>query len=448
MLSAALGIAGVAGCQQTQTQTNAPGAMPGRASGETPRLTATTMFAHAHLLERQGEFSRAAVQYRRALDNVPDFVAARNRLGITLNKLGRHSEATLEFLTILERHPNLAYVQNNLGFSYYLEGNYPESELALTRALELKPDFPRARMNRGVVLAKLGKYEDALEDFKASCAEGDAYFNVAMIQSEAQLYADAARSLELALRIDPKLEAARVQMREVARLAAQQEKANQDAALANAGAGETVAPDATTDVETEEAIGTMIADGNHTEGAAMGHDSGAESHDAAGQGSTSPDSDMDDASTQVFPSASDTAWWTGRMETSAFGGDEAFIEGAFIDGHDATSSGGTRVLGMTATSDMYGADNEFGLMGMEILSLPDGYGSGLAGWSAPDCQDYATSPRTLSGPAASRFSVLMQRFVQSLLDCPDESEARWAEVQQFLADVARQQNSTSSTTQD
>jgi Flp pilus assembly protein TadD len=211
------------GCQQAVQQRSAsePGQMPGRTETDrTPRLNATTYFAHGHLLERQGEFERAIAQYRQALELTPNFVSARNRLGITLNKLGQHSLASAEFRKVLETHPHLTYVQNNLGFSYYLEGKYELAEATLRDALARKPSFPRARMNYGVVLGKLGRLREAFEQFRQAGSEADAYYNVALLQTEAGLYADAARSLDTALRLNPKLEAARHQLRDVSHLAA------------------------------------------------------------------------------------------------------------------------------------------------------------------------------------------------------------------------------------
>lgn len=212
-----------AGCQSPQGQTpGAPGALPGKTSNDaSPRLNATTLFAHGHLLERQGQFSAAAEQYRSALESRPGFVAAHNRLGITLNKLGEHPAASDEFRKAIELSPQAAQLHNNLGFSLYLEGKTPDAETSLRRALVLNPDFARAHMNLGVVLAKQGRFDEALVSLKAGCGESDAHYNLGMLQAEAGRLAEAAGSFDTALRLNPQLEAARVQLREVARLAAE-----------------------------------------------------------------------------------------------------------------------------------------------------------------------------------------------------------------------------------
>lgn len=213
--------AALLGCQQ-EVAKNSPGALPAPSADEMqPKsVNATTLFAHAHLLERQGEFDRAIAQYRRAIEQKPDFVTARNRLGITLNKVGKHAEATAEFRKALESQPNSAYLLNNLGFSLYLQGDHAESLGVLRRAVELSPDFSRARMNYAVALAKTSQYDQAFEELKKVGTEADANYNLGMLLTEGARYAEAAQRFEMALAFNPKLEAARAQLREVSRLAA------------------------------------------------------------------------------------------------------------------------------------------------------------------------------------------------------------------------------------
>ncbi|HUU98150.1 MAG TPA: tetratricopeptide repeat protein [Phycisphaerae bacterium] len=211
------------GCTETKEFTG-PGDMPVQ-KGESvdQRIAPTTYFAHGHLLERQGGFQQAVDQYRKALELKPDFVTARNRLGIALNKLGRHGEASAEFRRAIAVQPEAAYLHNNLGFSLYLEAKYSEAEATTRRALEIKASFPRARMNHALALAKLERFDEAFDELCRVGSEADAYYNMATLQTEAGRYADAAQSLNMALRLNPDLEAARQQLREIAVLAARQE---------------------------------------------------------------------------------------------------------------------------------------------------------------------------------------------------------------------------------
>jgi Flp pilus assembly protein TadD len=219
------------GCQQSPPQKGTLGNLPNQfPSGEEPRVNATTYFAHGHLLERQGQFERAAVQYQRALALQPEFLSARNRLGITLNKLGRNAEATWQFQRALVEHPGTAYLHNNLGFSLYLQGKYEQAEAALTSALELKPDFARAHMNLALVLARLGRFEEAFNELTQTGSEADACYNMGILLAEAEKYAEAAQYLEGALAARPDFDAARQQLREVSRLAAERDAREEELA--------------------------------------------------------------------------------------------------------------------------------------------------------------------------------------------------------------------------
>jgi tetratricopeptide (TPR) repeat protein len=209
-----------AGCQ-SDPKKPAPGALPAKMNTDAgPRLNASTYFAHGHLLERQGNYEGAVEQYQRALALSPNMVSARNRLGICLNKLGRHAEASAQFRLAIQQNHTDGYLQNNLGFSLYLEGKNIEALAALAAAIELQPDYGRAHMNKGIVLAKMGDYPAALTEFTLAAGEADAHYNLGVIQSEDGDYAAAAHSLESALKLNPGFEAARQQLRVVARLAA------------------------------------------------------------------------------------------------------------------------------------------------------------------------------------------------------------------------------------
>lgn len=236
-------LGGLVACDTTEPR-NAPGALPTRKSNVTPRLNASVYVAHGQLLERQGNFERAAAQYREALELNPDLLVACNRLGITLNKLGQHRAATAEFRQALTRYPDRAHLYNNLGFSLYLETRYEDAERALRRALELQPSFRRARMNHGLVLAKLGRYDEALEAFCLAGTEADAYYNLAVVQAEAGHYLDAVHALDQAIRLEPDFAAAREHLRQIAPLAVAQEaelKAAAARAEAEAAAAELAA---------------------------------------------------------------------------------------------------------------------------------------------------------------------------------------------------------------
>gem|GEM_PF-1155423 len=215
------------GCQTTTEMTTR--AIPDGATARdvTPRLNAATYFAHAHLLERQGRYVRAVERYERALSLQPKYISARNRLGITLNKLGRNAEASEQFRLAVQARPNLAYLQNNLGFSLYLEGKNGPALAALEQAIELTPDFARARLNLALVLARFGRFDEAYAQFQRVCVPADAHFNMGIVLSDAGEYIDASAHLQQALALNPDLAGAKTQLDQVAALADEQRRTEQ-----------------------------------------------------------------------------------------------------------------------------------------------------------------------------------------------------------------------------
>jgi tetratricopeptide (TPR) repeat protein len=196
----------------------------------TPQLDPTTYFAHGLLLERQKQFERAITQYRQALEIDPTYVNARNHLGMVLNQLDRHSEATAEFQLAVQQQPDSAQLYNNLGFSLYLQKQYRDAIESFSRSLDIAPGFGRAHMNLGLAYGKLGEFDVALEHFRNAVPEADAYYNIAVMQTTAGNYAEAANSLEQAIAARPEFPEARQHLREIARKTAEAETKQQLAA--------------------------------------------------------------------------------------------------------------------------------------------------------------------------------------------------------------------------
>jgi Tfp pilus assembly protein PilF len=193
-------------------------------------VNAKTYFALAHLLERQGNFERAAGQYQEALRLAPDYVDAQNRLAITLNKLGRHNEASAVFRRAADAHPDAAHLRNNLAFSLILEGRYAEAEAEASRAIKIRPRFARAHMNRGMALAKMHQYDAAFEEFSFVGGRADAFYNLGLMQADGGDYTKAVVSLNRALQANPNLKVAQDQLDRLKLLASQQAERFGDAA--------------------------------------------------------------------------------------------------------------------------------------------------------------------------------------------------------------------------
>ncbi|MGC3998764.1 MAG: tetratricopeptide repeat protein [Anaeromyxobacter sp.] len=93
-------------------------------------------------------------------------------LGVEALRNGRAQEALKEFDTALQFDPKFA--QAHLGRGLALEFGFAkleDAEQEYRKALALQPDYPEAQNNLGQLLAKAGRYDEALAAFDAALAD-------------------------------------------------------------------------------------------------------------------------------------------------------------------------------------------------------------------------------------------------------------------------------------
>ena len=221
-VAALLIVIGGAGCDATGV--NSPGLLTGWAApnppsndqdvplGPEPQILPVTYFRSGQLHEMRGSLELALSQYRKATVLNGKFVAAFNRAGIILDRLGRYEEANEAFLRAIELAPDQAYLRNNLAFSYMLEHRWSDSEAELHNALALSTTFDRARMNLGVTLGRMGRYDEALGQFRQVVPEAAAHYNLGLVYHANHADDEAIESLGKALSLAPRMQAARQQI--------------------------------------------------------------------------------------------------------------------------------------------------------------------------------------------------------------------------------------------
>jgi tetratricopeptide (TPR) repeat protein len=97
-----------------------------------------------------------------------------NILGVLADGRGEHAQAATYYDKALGIRPDSVSVQINRGFSKYLAGDLKTAARYLYDAAS-HSDHPKAWRNLGMVYAKLGWYEEALDIFRRVDAEADAY---------------------------------------------------------------------------------------------------------------------------------------------------------------------------------------------------------------------------------------------------------------------------------
>lgn len=181
-----------------------------------PKILPETHLAAGFLFEGQGNYEKAIMQYRKAIAVSHEYVEAYHRLGLVLSKVGRHAEAVEAFRRAVELKPAYVMYHNNLGFELMLLNRWAEAESELRTTIELSPKFERARINLGVVMARQGRFDEALETFLQVLPDSDAYYNLGLMYRGQKQYEEAATAFERVLQLDPQFTAASSQLEQIA----------------------------------------------------------------------------------------------------------------------------------------------------------------------------------------------------------------------------------------
>jgi Tfp pilus assembly protein PilF len=200
-----------AGCQLAGTQTTRTNSSPSEAQ---PPLTkaqqADLKIALARSLEKGGDSDRAIVLYNEAVTADPKRLDACLRLAALHELQGRTQESRQWYSKALALQPASADLYCNLGYSFYLQGDWAEASKHLEHALQLSPDHARAHNNLGLVLARLGRSDEAMAQFKkAGCSAADAHINLAYCHLLAGKAVESRHHSEAALKLEPDSAAAK-----------------------------------------------------------------------------------------------------------------------------------------------------------------------------------------------------------------------------------------------
>jgi len=177
-----------------------------------PQILPETHLAAGKLLEQQGRPGEAIVQYRKAIAVNHEYVDAYHHLGVLLSRVGQRKQGVEMLREAVARKPKDALIQNNFGYLLMLERQWVEAEHAFQKAVKLRPQFARAHINLGMTQGRLGKFDQALANFKAVLPEEDAYYNLGLIHRGQQNYPQARQAFRTVLDINPNFTAAHEQL--------------------------------------------------------------------------------------------------------------------------------------------------------------------------------------------------------------------------------------------
>jgi predicted CXXCH cytochrome family protein len=91
-----------------------------------------------------------------------------------------------EYRRSLETFPDVASNHAAIGWLESERGRHDEAARALDVAIDLQPGYARARVYKGIVFARTGRYDEAIEEWQAARAIDPAYPNIDRLIDEAR----------------------------------------------------------------------------------------------------------------------------------------------------------------------------------------------------------------------------------------------------------------------
>jgi tetratricopeptide (TPR) repeat protein len=158
-------------------------------------------------LATKGQFAEAAVEFKKALEKVPDEPTVLANLADAQMKMGQSEEALSNFEKAIAAAPEDASLWTNKGVVLGKLGKTTESQEAFKKAAALNPAAAAQNFyNLGATLVNAGQPKDAASAFQQAIASdpnyGEAYYQLGLCQSgDPATMSEAVKNLEKYLQI-------------------------------------------------------------------------------------------------------------------------------------------------------------------------------------------------------------------------------------------------------
>lgn len=177
-----------------------------------PPLNADTRFAAGQLAESQNLPERAIEQYEQAIRINPRHRNSLYRLGVLYAQARRYPKAIEAWNGYLKATEDDATGYSNLGYCHELAGDTAAAEDAYKRGIEKDPVSKPCRVNYGLLLARLGRLEEATAQLQAVLPPAHVHYNLASVHEQLGHKDQAKAEYQKALELDPTLRAAQARL--------------------------------------------------------------------------------------------------------------------------------------------------------------------------------------------------------------------------------------------
>lgn len=170
---------------------------------EDPPFTAQTHFAAGQLAESQNRPDKAIEQYQAALKLDATHQPSLYRMAVVYTQTRDYSHAIETWKTYLKLTNNSATAYSNLGFCYELAGRAPDAEAAYKEGLTRDAASEPCHVNYGLLLARLGRINEATAQLQAVLPPAQVHYNLAAVFEQQGKRDQARAEYRQALQLDP-----------------------------------------------------------------------------------------------------------------------------------------------------------------------------------------------------------------------------------------------------
>jgi len=136
-------------------------------------------FETATSLAREGNSKQAIVHYKRAIDLYPEYLMARNDLGVQYLKLKSAAEAAEQFGAAIDINPRVFNPRLNLGIALIEQKKYLEAVDHLTLAVSIDSAQPAAHLYLGAASLETDDLPTAERELSKALALGGDEYSIA-----------------------------------------------------------------------------------------------------------------------------------------------------------------------------------------------------------------------------------------------------------------------------